>query len=150
VEVAERAGGMLTKMVPDIRRTAELVQEITAASNEQNSGAEQINKAIQQLDQVVQQNASASEEMASTSEELSSQAEQLQGTIGFFRLNGNASKSNSTAKRMVVAAHAAPPRKLGAGSKPASHYAADGASSGKGLSLDMGAGDSIDEGFERF
>jgi len=88
VEVAERAGEMLTRLVPDIQKTAELVQEISAASNEQNTGAEQINKAIQQLDQVIQQNASASEELASTAEELSAQAEQLQSTMGFFRLNG--------------------------------------------------------------
>ncbi|SHJ34072.1 Methyl-accepting chemotaxis protein [Malonomonas rubra DSM 5091] len=85
VEVAEQAGEMLAKMVPDIQRTAELVQEISAASREQDTGAEQVNKAIMQLDQVIQQNASASEEMASTSEELSSQAEQLQDTITFFK-----------------------------------------------------------------
>ena len=87
VEVAESAGQMLARIVPDIQKTAELVQEITAASNEQNTGAEQINQAIQQLDQVIQQNASVSEEMASTSEELASQAEQLQATIGFFRVD---------------------------------------------------------------
>ena len=81
VTVSEKAGEMLMKLVPDIQRTAELVQEIAAATGEQNSGAEQINKAIQQLDQVIQQNASASEEMASTSEELSSQAQQLQQTM---------------------------------------------------------------------
>ncbi|MBF0345614.1 MAG: MCP four helix bundle domain-containing protein [Nitrospirae bacterium] len=84
VGVAEKAGSMLATMLPDIQKTAELVQEISAASNEQNSGADQINKAIQQLDQVIQQNASASEEMASTSEELSSQAEQLRNIISFF------------------------------------------------------------------
>ena len=89
VDVAEKAGGMLGKLVPDIKKTSELVQEISASSNEQNSGAEQINKAIQQLDQVIQQNASATEEMASTSEELSSQAQQLQDTISFFRINGS-------------------------------------------------------------
>ncbi len=89
VNVAEKAGEMLTLLVPDIRRTAELVQEITAGSSEQLSGAEQINKAVQQLDQVTQQNASASEEMASTSEELSSQAEQLQQVMSFFRVNEN-------------------------------------------------------------
>lgn len=86
VDVAEKAGKMLDLLVPDIQRTAELVQEISAACKEQDSGAEQINKAIQQLDQVIQQNAGASEEMASTSEELSSQAEQLQATIAFFRV----------------------------------------------------------------
>ena len=86
VEIAEKAGDMLTRIVPNIQKTAELVSEINAASNEQNTGAEQINKAIQQLDQVIQQNASATEEMASTSEELSSQAEQLQETINFFKV----------------------------------------------------------------
>lgn len=89
VEVAENAGEMLAKIVPDIQKTAELVQEISAASNEQNAGAEQINKAIQQLDSVTQQNASGSEEMASTSEELASQAEQLQDSISFFKINEN-------------------------------------------------------------
>ena len=83
--VSERSGRMLEKLVPDIQRTAELVQEITAASKEQDTGAEQINKALQQLDQVIQQNASAAEEMASTTEELTGQAEQLVSAIGFFR-----------------------------------------------------------------
>ncbi|MBC8017017.1 MAG: MCP four helix bundle domain-containing protein, partial [Verrucomicrobia bacterium] len=96
VAIAEQAGEMLTRMVPDIQRTAELVQEITASSKEQDTGAEQINKAIQQLDQVIQQNASASEEMASTSEELSSQAEQLQNSISFFDI-GNAGRRTSAA-----------------------------------------------------
>ncbi len=110
VNIAEEAGQMLTKLVPDIQKTAELVQEITAASNEQNTGAEQINKAIQQLDQVIQQNASASEEMASTSEELSSQAEQLQNAISFFRTGtegtstAKKSRPNVVAKRKPVAA----------------------------------------------
>jgi methyl-accepting chemotaxis protein len=87
VAVAIGAGDLLVQLVPDIRRTAELVQEIAAASAEQNTGAGQVNKAIQQLDQVIQQNSSASEEMASTAEELSSQAEQLQAAIAFFKLD---------------------------------------------------------------
>lgn len=86
VDVAEKAGGMLVKLVPDIQKTAELVQEIAAASREQSSGTEQINSALQQLDQVIQQNASSSEEMASASEQLASQAEYLRGSIGFFKL----------------------------------------------------------------
>jgi methyl-accepting chemotaxis protein len=88
VETAEAAGRMLQKLVPDIQKNADLVQEIAASSREQNSGAEQINKAVHQLDQVVQQNASASEEMASTSEELTSQAQALQSTIAFFKVEG--------------------------------------------------------------
>jgi methyl-accepting chemotaxis protein len=105
VSVADQAGQMLTKLVPDIQRTAELVQEISAASNEQNAGAEQINKALQQLDQVIQQNASASEEMASTSEELSSQAEQLQSTISFFHLGATAARVTRQAARRPGPGH---------------------------------------------
>jgi methyl-accepting chemotaxis protein len=104
VEVAERAGEMLTRILPDIQKTAELVQEINAASKEQDSGAGHINKAIQQLDQVIQQNASAAEEMASTAEELSAQAEQLQSTVAFFKI-GNPLGS----PRQVMAV---PPRAL--------------------------------------
>ncbi|MDM8549203.1 methyl-accepting chemotaxis protein [Desulfobacterales bacterium HSG2] len=95
VEIAERAGEMLARIVPDIRKTAELVQEISAASNEQNNGAGQINKAIQQLDQVIQQNVSASEEMASTSEDLADQAEQLRNAIAFFRLDDREHESGN-------------------------------------------------------
>ena len=97
VEVAESAGEMLARLVPDIQKTAELVQEISAASNEQNTGAEQINQAIQQLDQVIQQNASISEEMASTSEELASQAEQLQSSIEFFKVDDAERSASPTA-----------------------------------------------------
>jgi len=103
VQVAENAGQLLQKLVPDIQRTAELVQEISAACKEQDTGAEQINKAIQQLDQVIQQNAGASEEMASTSEELASQAEQLQGTIAFFKLEATASAMPRQVKRQSLA-----------------------------------------------
>jgi methyl-accepting chemotaxis protein len=88
VNVAEQAGDLLAKLVPDIRKTAELVQEISAASAEQSTGAAQINTATQQLDQVIQQNASSSEQMAATAEELSSQAELLQSTVAFFKLEG--------------------------------------------------------------
>jgi len=87
VTVAEQAGVALANLVPNIQRTAELVQEIAAASREQDAGADQIAKAIQQLDAVIQQNASTSEEMASTAEELSGQAEQMAETIDFFRVD---------------------------------------------------------------
>lgn len=80
-ETSARAGAMLSKLVPNIKRTAELVQEISAASNEQSIGAEQINNAIQQLDSVTQENASASEEMASTAEELFNQSGNLLSTL---------------------------------------------------------------------
>ncbi|CAH2601892.1 HAMP domain-containing protein [Rhodovastum atsumiense] len=86
VKAANDAGTMLVRLVPDIRRTADLVEEITAACREQDVGAEQINQALQQLDKVIQQNAAASEEISATSETLATQAEQLRGAIAFFRL----------------------------------------------------------------
>lgn len=94
VETAEQAGSMLSKLVPDIQKTANLVQEITASSAEQNSGADQINRALLQLDTVIQKNASASEEMAATSEKLSVQAQQLQSAIRFFKLTETVAGNN--------------------------------------------------------
>jgi len=86
VELAERAGKLLDEIVPNIKKTSDLVQEITAASEEQTSGVGQINAAVSQLSQTTQQNASSSEELAATSEEMSSQAEQLQQAMSFFKL----------------------------------------------------------------
>jgi len=109
VAVAEKAGKLLSQIVPDIQKTAQLVQEITAASNEQNTGAEQINSAIQQLNQVVQQNASAAEEMSSTSEELSSQAMQLQEAIAFFKIDKDGTrKTEKAVRKSAKIAHVAP------------------------------------------
>jgi len=91
VGVAERTGEMLNKLVPDIQKTSQLVEEISTASSEQDAGASQINQAIQQLDQVIQQNASASEEMAATAEELAAQADMLRNTIaGLIKVEGGA------------------------------------------------------------
>jgi methyl-accepting chemotaxis protein len=87
VKVAREAGDMLSRLVPDIKKTAELVAEISAACREQDIGGNQINQAIQQLDKVTQQNASASEEMSATSEELAAQSEQLQSSIAYFRID---------------------------------------------------------------
>jgi len=88
VETATSAGGIIQAIIPDIRKTAELVQEISASSREQSMGAEQIAKAMTQLDSVIQQNASASEELASMAEELSGQSEQLSQAVSYFRLGG--------------------------------------------------------------
>ena len=96
VTVANRAGGLLEKLLPEVKRTSELVQEITSASIEQSTGAAQVNQAVQQLDAVVQQNASASEQMAATSEALTSQAEQLRATISFFRIDAGVRTVRST------------------------------------------------------
>ena len=103
VEIAEKAGQMLVKLVPDIQKTAELVQEISTASSEQSTGASQINKALQQLDTVTQQNASAAEEMSATSEELASQSEQLLNAIGFFKTGDEKRNTHTPVHNSAVA-----------------------------------------------
>jgi methyl-accepting chemotaxis protein len=157
VEVAEKAGAMLGKLVPDIQKTAELVQEISAASKEQTSGAGQINGAIQQLNKVIQQNAGAAEEMSSTAEELASQAGQLQSTISFFKID---EADLGRGMRKPQARHGAPAQKAAV-----THFALTPAAvvpsrvpvKHVGVALDMGdghikgnGGDSKDSEFERF
>jgi methyl-accepting chemotaxis protein len=144
VEVAERAGEMLSRIVPDIQRTAELVQEINASSKEQDSGAGQINKAIQQLDQVIQQNASAAEEMASTAEELSSQAEQLQSTVAFFRIGDTMGSPTRVMARAPRSLPKAPVKKSLGYAKPKAAPAVTG------HDLVMSAHDDLDSQFETF
>ena len=106
VAIAEEAGKLLEQMVPNIVKTADLVEEITAASGEQAAGIAQINEAMSQLDKATQQNASSSEELAATAEELSGQAGQLQETMSFFRTGagGSRPKSRSRATPVAVAA----------------------------------------------
>ncbi|MGA7367332.1 MAG: hypothetical protein WBX04_19580, partial [Candidatus Sulfotelmatobacter sp.] len=86
--VAERSGRLLTDLVPSIKKTAELVQDVTAASTEQSSGVTQIKQAMAQVDTVTQRNASSAEELSSTAEELAAQSEQLQQLMTFFRVAG--------------------------------------------------------------
>lgn len=153
VDVAEKAGQLLGMMVPDIQKTAELVQEINAASREQDLGAEQINKAIQQLDQVIQQNASASEEMASTSEELSSQAEQLFNAVAFFRLDDKDRGQQGGSYRHQTALRTSP-RRSHSHSHPLVQLKKPQATAGAlsaGVDLDLGGGaDRLDASFEKF
>jgi methyl-accepting chemotaxis protein len=105
VGVAERAGHLLGDLLPSINRTADLVQEIAAASREQNGGLDQINSAIMQLTQTTQANASASEQLSSTAEEMSAHAEQLQEMMNFFRTE----ESSSASQRSPRAAQAQRP-----------------------------------------
>ncbi len=86
LKITEKTRESLDALVPEIQKTSQLVQEITAASIEQNSGADQINSAIQQLNVVTQQNAASSEEMATSAEELSSQAESLKEAVSYFKV----------------------------------------------------------------
>jgi methyl-accepting chemotaxis protein len=151
VKVSEKAGEMLDKLVPDIQRTAELVQEITAASKEQDTGAEQINQALQQLEKVIQQNASASEEMASTTEELTGQADQLVSALGFFRTGdeGQTRSHQTVGARPSKQAFSAPVT----GVKPNGHAVPPGLKSAAkaGVSLRLkDKGDDLDKGYERY
>ena len=154
VKVAQEAGEMLTRLVPDIRKTAELVSEISAACREQDIGAAQINEAIQQLDQVTQQNAGASEEMSATSEELASQAEELQASISFFNVDG--SETKVAVNKLKVAKPASPvATKSAAKASPKKKPASSGQTvaaqqervKGFALDMNMGGADELDNEF---
>ena len=155
VKAAQQAGDMLTRLVPDIQKTAELVSEISNASREQNAGSAQINTAIQQLDKVTQQNTSAAEEMASTSEELASQAEQLQHAIAYFRLDqthSEGSASRKPAAGMKKTGHAVNDmhEAIRAAAPSMSGSKQSAKSSGGGFDLDMDEnGDDLDNRFVR-
>lgn len=148
LNVSVKSGEMLDKLVPDIQRTAELVQEISAASREQDTGGDQINKALQQLEKVIQQNASASEEMASTTEELASQSEQLVSALAYFRTGGE----GDTRERLSV--HARRSRTLTGTETTTQSYAAPveaRAESSSGVTLKLKErNESLDAEFERY
>ena len=137
IEIAGRSAEMFAELVPSIQKTSRLVQEITAASSEQNSGTKQINNAVQQLNQATQANASASEELSTSSEELAGLAERLKQTIAFFKLDSGLLVAGADAKIKT-----ARKRTKGFGRiQPMEHY--------KGVNLDLDAkgGDSDYEKF---
>jgi methyl-accepting chemotaxis protein len=103
VELAEKAGTLLDQIVPSIRKTSDLVQEISAASQEQSTGVSQINSAITQLSQTTQQTAASSEELSATAEEMNSQAGQLKDTMGFFRLERQGAALRSAGSAQAAA-----------------------------------------------
>jgi methyl-accepting chemotaxis protein len=156
VRAAQSAGEMLSKLVPDIHKTAELVAEISAACREQDIGASQINEAIQQLDKVTQQNASASEEMSATSEELASQAEELQASIAYFRTDdtGGQVQTKSLVSKHVSLAGAKPAAKAVKGmTKPVNRGAsavAEQQARAKGFALDLSKVHPDDDGFKEY
>ncbi|RCK81171.1 MAG: Methyl-accepting chemotaxis protein I (serine chemoreceptor protein) [Candidatus Ozemobacter sibiricus] len=160
LQVAQQAGEMLARIVPDIRKTSQLVQEISAACKEQSAGAHQINTAIQQLDKIIQQNAGAAEELASTSEEMASQADQMRSIIGFFKVDG---AEEEGAESLLVPRPSSragqddqptgrprrdPPR--AAGSRPGAGGRAIRSGRGVELKMDDGAAATGDPEFERY
>jgi methyl-accepting chemotaxis protein len=159
VKTAQSAGEMLNSLVPNIRRTAELVSEISAACREQDVGAAQINLAIQQLDKVTQQNAGASEEMSATSEELAAQAEELQTSIAYFRtetgsakamLAAAAARASAPPRRQAAAPAAAAKPAAKAAAKPARKAAAKAKDGGFALDLAQGGPDEADADFKEY
>jgi methyl-accepting chemotaxis protein len=145
VQVATDAGDMLSRLVPDIQKTAELISEISAACREQDIGASQINEAIQQLDKVTQQNAGASEQMSATSEELAAQAEELQASIAFFKVEqsggGRRVPARAPAKPMSSQAQKAKPAQRQSSAQSVSAQQARA----KGFALDMSMGGPDDD-----
>ncbi|MGX9988860.1 methyl-accepting chemotaxis protein [Rhizobium sp. WSM1274] len=140
VKAAADAGDMLGRLVPDIRKTAELVSEISAACREQDIGASQINEAIQQLDKVTQQNAGASEQMSATSEELASQAEELQTSIAFFKVDTAGHRQHRVPAAKVTVRSAAPAGRKPISKKPAANSVAGQQARAKGFALDLSMG----------
>ncbi len=154
VKAAQEAGGMLTRLVPDIKKTAELVAEISASCREQDVGGDQINQAIQQLDKVTQRNAAASEQMSATSEELAAQSEQLKTTIAFFRLGDSRTPAAKPLRAPVVPKRRtgerdyAAPQRLNA--NPVIRKPEAGRTPDFGLALADGSADGHDQDFERY
>ncbi|MBY5409354.1 methyl-accepting chemotaxis protein, partial [Rhizobium leguminosarum] len=140
VKAAADAGDMLGRLVPDIRKTAELVSEISAACREQDIGASQINEAIQQLDKVTQQNAGASEQMSATSEELATQAEELQASIAFFKVDTASHRQHRVPAAKVTVRGAPPAGRKPISKKPAANSVAGQQARAKGFALDLSMG----------
>jgi methyl-accepting chemotaxis protein len=161
VKAAQAAGEMLAALVPNIRKTAELVSEISAACREQDIGASQINDAIQQLDQVTQLNAAASEQMTATSEALAGQAETLQASIAFFRTDAapagkaaplapvRAPAPKPQTKSLTPTKPAMRPRKS-APARPAGVAAQQARAKGFALDLTVGGPDDDDGAFKAY
>ncbi len=98
VDIANRAGALLTQMLPSIRKTADLVQEITAASEEQSVGVGQVTTAMEQLDKVAQSAAASSEQLAATADQLSGYAEDLMRVVSFFKVKAGVNARSLTAE----------------------------------------------------
>ena len=106
MKVSHEAGHKAQMLVPDIERTTLLIKEISAASIEQKTGAEQINMAMQQLNVITQENASSSDELTQGANQLARLADNLKTAVGYFKIGeddnlpqGGFSKAGTTASR---------------------------------------------------
>lgn len=145
VEVAQKSGKMLNDVVPDIKKTAELVKEIAAASVEMNSGSEQVNTALQQLNQVVQKNAANAEEVAATSEELNSQSISMKELVSYFNI-GEEEKSNS---RKTKQKHHSRPSQPAKANHSVTHKVKENGKS-NGVHISLGNDDAHDDEYQRY
>ena len=145
VDVALKSGEMLTEVVPNIQKTSDLIQEITASSSEQSAGAEQINNAIQNLNVVVQENASTAEEMAASAEELNNQAEVLKEAVSFFKIDGyvhlETPKSAKVSENKMVNKQS---------SNPTKPIISPTKTPSKGVNIHLGSKDDMDDAFIDF
>jgi methyl-accepting chemotaxis protein len=155
VEIANRAGDMLGRLVPDIKKTAELVGEISAACREQDVGASQINTAIQQLDQVIQQNAAASEQMSASSDELSAQASQVLDSLDLFGFGGDLGRAaqvgpSGAALRRAKSAPGSDRAKVGIAATRRQYPAIPRGNKRGGIKLELDHADDEDSRFKRY
>ena len=102
VSISENAERLLTNIIPDMEKTANLVREIASASSEQSTSINLINKAVQQLNDITQKYAASAEELASTSQQLAAKSEELKESIGFFKTDNDKTKAQPTAQRKVA------------------------------------------------
>jgi methyl-accepting chemotaxis protein len=113
VRIAEQSGNLLDQLIPSIKKTADLVEEVAAGSNEQASGVEQMNRAMGQVDQVTERNASSAEELASTAEEMTAQAQALRDLVSVLHLGRPAAAEGAQAapapRPSPMSASATPP-----------------------------------------
>jgi methyl-accepting chemotaxis protein len=146
VAIAEKSGRLLELIVPEIKKTSKLVQEISISSIEQNSGASEVNSALQQLNQIIQQNAGISEEMATGAEELSNQAEHLNDVLNRDDKN-NPKAAVQTRKIPLIKPVKAAPKPLYFSKRNSTSTISVGAN---GIKLNMNGSDELDENYKKY
>ena len=155
LELAEGAGQKMMEILPEVEKTSQLVQEITAASIEQNNGASQVNNAVQQLNTVTQQNSAASEELATSAEEMAAQADQLKAIVSFFKVDSddrgtlkadvNVENTKKQVKNVIDST-----QDYSANSPAYSDSNGDNEKSAKGVLIDVSQKDEKDSDYESF
>ena len=102
LSTTENVRALAEELAPEVKKTTELVQLISAASNQENTEVEQINGSIKQMNEVIQQNAAASEQLATSSEEFASQAEELKTFISFFKIDTSEITDRRKSKQELI------------------------------------------------